>query len=273
MKQKLRKQIVLHHKRKADGSCVYLYIPIMFLIIWVLIYVTIYLRAMDVVSSNYKTSIDNANLAVTVANSDVLLHKGRVGIVACSETGSTTLMNHDEVTKVSKLFESYEKVLQSNIGLDDTFTFKGGTCGWAGDMLASGTVKIDVFQIYDIAPDNTVYMYEITDVSSHLTASAVQGKIKKSVAGTITKDADGNVISTSVRTPENTLVTDCTIYSKVSFPVKASGIANLEDGNIEGIDADSKNYIEGKMRVSSSSTTSLKTSTAFDDLNGNGWFQ
>jgi len=42
---------------------------------------------------------------------------------------------------------------------------------------------------------------------------------------------------------------------------------------MEGIDADSKDYLEGKMRVSTSSTTSLKTSDAFKDLNGNGWFQ
>lgn len=267
-----RKGHVKFCRRKTDGSSVYVYIPIVFLIVWILIYVSLYLRAMETLSSNYKTSIDTANLSITVANSDVLLHEGRLGIVACSEDGSISDMTANEKAKVGKLFESYEKTLQSNIGLDDTFTFKGGTCGWAGDMLASGTVVIDMFIIYDIAPDNTVYEYKIDNIGSYTSASGVQEKIKKRVAGTVTTDADGNVTASSIRTPERTLITDCTVYSKVSFPVKAPGIVNLDHGDEEGIDADSKDFIDGKMRVSTSSTTSLKTSTSFDGLNGNGWF-
>lgn len=272
------KQERLRHKKrlfkqKKNGSSVYIYIPIVFLLVWVLIYVSVYIRAADTLYENYKTSIDNANLSVTIANSDVLLHDGRLGIVALSDDGSVTEMNAKEKAKVGKLFESYEKVLQSNVGLDESFTFKGGTCGWAGDMLASGTAVIDTFVIYDIALDDTVYSYEISAVESYKTASEIQTKIKKRVAGSVTRDSNGDVNSTTAKTPENTLVTDCTVYSKVSFPVKASSIANLSDGNMEGIDADSKDYLEGKMRVSTSSTTSLKTSDAFKDLNGNGWFQ
>ena len=182
-----------------------------------LIYVSVYIRAADTLYENYKTSIDNANLSVTIANSDVLLHDGRLGIVALSDDGSVTEMNAKEKAKVGKLFESYEKVLQSNVGLDESFTFKGGTCGWAGDMLASGTAVIDTFVIYDIAPDDTVYSYEISAVESYKTASEIQTKIKKRVAGSVTRDSNGDVNSTTAKTPENTLVTDCTVYSKVSF--------------------------------------------------------
>lgn len=273
MRREWKRQKTKVSKRKADGSSIYIYIPMVFLLICVLIHINLYLRVADTLYENYKTSIDAANLSITVSNNDALLHDGRLGIVACSTDGSTTEMNTSEETRVGKLFESYEKTLQSNIGLDNTFAFKGGTCGWAGNIVTSGTVEIDMFLIYDIAPDNTVYAYEINNVKSYQSASAIQTKIKKRVAGKVTKDAEGNVTGTTVRTPENTLVTDCTVYSKVSFPVKASDIASLNDGKMDENDADNQEYLDGKMRVSTSATTSLKTGTAFEDLDGNGWFR
>ena len=181
-------------------------------------------------------------------------------------------MEPNEKAKVLKLFESYEKALQSNIGLTNSFSFEGGTCGWAGNMLTAGTARIETFKIYDIAPDDTVYVYSIDNVNQYLDASAASSKLTKRVAGKVTRDSDGKVIRTTVKTPERTLVTDCTVYSKVSFPAKAPGIVNLENEVKDEVSAETKDYLDGKMRVTSSSTTSLKASDAFDSLNGNGWF-
>lgn len=274
MKQKCgRRNVSFLYKKKADGSSVYMFIPIVFLFIWILMYVNIYMRATDTVSDNYNTSIDAANLTITVANSDVLLHKGRLGIVALSSDGSVTDMNSAEKEKVGKLFESYERSLQSNVGLNDSFQFSGGTCGWAANFISSDSAVIDTFLIYDVAPDDTIYVYEISDVKGYLSAKKAEDKVTKRVAGHITRDSAKKITGSSARTPENTLITDCTVYSKVSFPVKTPGIANLGYVKEEDIDADAKDFMDSKMRVSSSATTSLKSSTAFEDLNGNGWFR
>lgn len=79
-----------------------------------LIYVSVYIRAADTLYENYKTSIDNANLSVTIANSDVLLHDGRLGIVALSDDGSVTEMNAKEKAKLEnslKVTKKYFKVM------------------------------------------------------------------------------------------------------------------------------------------------------------------
>ena len=112
------KQERLRHKKrlfkqKKNGSSVYIYIPIVFLLVWVLIYVSVYIRAADTLYENYKTSIDNANLSVTIANSDVLLHDGRLGIVALSDDGSVTEMNAKEqkLENSLKVTKKYFKVM------------------------------------------------------------------------------------------------------------------------------------------------------------------
>ena len=259
----------LFRKQKANGSSIYMYIPIIFLLIWILIFVNIYLRAADTVSDNYKTSLDAANLSITLVNTDVLLHKGRIGIVALSEEGSTTNMTNAERNKVQSLFEIYERVLQSNIGLNNDFSFQGGTCGWASNILASGGLTIDDFIIYDIAPDDTIYAYRIYDVSNY----TVSPSVSKNVAGKLTRDAGGNITGTNVRTPENILVTDCTLYTSISFPMEAPGITRFPWVNYNTLEDGVKEFINGEKRASTSSTTSLKTSNAFGNLNGNGWFQ
>lgn len=45
-------------------------------------------------------------------------------------------------------------------------------------MLASGTAVIDTFVIYDIAPDDTVYSYEISAVESYKTASKYRQRLR-----------------------------------------------------------------------------------------------
>lgn len=256
-------------KCKAKGSSIYVLIPILFFLTWILIYVNIYMRAADTVSDNFKTSIDTANLSVTVANADVLLHKGRIGIVALSQDGDDSLSN-EEKYKVQTLFQSYEKALQSNVGLDNDFNFRGGSCGWASNLMTSGTLTIDTFIIYDIAPDDTIYEYKITGVNKYKSSPTVS----KSVAGTLLRNASGKIIGTTAKTPENILVTDCTVYSSVSFPVRAPGIASMDWVNYTDVrsDAEMAEFIDGNKRVSKSSTTSLKTSDSFEELNGNGWF-
>ena len=257
-------------KRKADGSSIYLIIPVLFLLIWILIYVNMYTRAADTVSDNFKTSLDAANLSVTLANTDVLLHRGRIGIVALSEEGSTTISS-EEIAKVRSLFRSYEKVLQSNVGLNDDFSFSGGSCGWASNMLASGNLVIDEFIIYDIAPDDTVYAYKISGIGLYTETPTVT----RSVAGSLTRDLSGKISGTTAKTPENTLVTDCTVYSKVSFPMSPPGIVNMTwvDYSDARTDPDTADFLDGNKRVSRSSTTSLKTSDSFQELNGNGWYR
>ena len=51
------KQERLRHKKrlfkqKKNGSSVYIYIPIVFLLVWVLIYVSVYIRAADTLYEN-----------------------------------------------------------------------------------------------------------------------------------------------------------------------------------------------------------------------------
>lgn len=256
---------------KKDGSISYFLVPLVFLLLVVLIYVNIYMRSADTMSENYKSSIDTANLSVTTVNLPELLSKNTFSI-----TGHVTkqgAMSPEEYNAIAKTFVNWENVLMSNIGLKNDFSFSGGTCGWAGSIMASGPARVDSFTLYDFVLDQVdglgqyhyhVYKYKISDVNSYSSSPAVTKTLVNDPSGIpaeVVRDANGEVISTTANI-DGLSITGPTLHTEVSFPVKAPlGLTNNMYGQKAGNQANSdmKTFLNGNMRVMKSSTTALET--------------
>jgi len=251
-------------KQKEQGSSLYLMIPSILLIIVILILMNTYLRAADVVEDNFKTSLDAATLAATVVDLDWLVQEDKISIIG--ETSDSTILASDEENMVRKRFATFEKTLQSNIGLREDFTFEGGTCGWAANLLVAnkivdglevpGSLIIDSFIIYEIVNTN-VYSYTVSNITEYTSLPIVN----KSLVGTVTKDTNNNILTSTATTPEGTPIMCPTIYATASFPIEPPGFANLDWVDYESVTGDEEiaNFVKGGKYVSRSSTTGLKS--------------
>lgn len=258
-KRKIRNKMLI----KQNASSVSIFVPVVILLIAILFCTNNYMRAADIVADNFKTSLDAANLATTVVNVEKMVHEGSLSIIG--EIQDNTNLSSYETYIVQKRFVTYEKTLQSNIGLTDGFSFQGGTCGWAaGQIVATknengvnkkGTLIIDSFIIYDITETN-VYAYEVTNVTDYTETPA----INKTLAGTVTRDSGGKVVSTTAFTPEGIEVVTPTVYSKVSFPIAPPKIVHFEWVDYSSVKSNPEvaEYINGDKWVSKTSTTSIK---------------
>ena len=257
--------------KENGSSSLYFIIPVVLILMVVIFNANMYIRAADTVDDNFKTSLDAANLAATIVNMEQMLNTGEIRILG-PITDNTTL-SADEKTMVQKRFVTFEKALMSNVGLksDADFTFSGGTCGWSAGMLASGSLIIDEFTIYELT-ETKVYAYTISNITGYTETPTVY---KILCNGTITR-TNGKVTGSTVYAADGTLITDPTIYSKVSFPVEPPGFINVNFVDMSTVTPGSEidQFIKGTKRVSKDSVTSLKIGkdSIFNAVNGNGWF-
>lgn len=253
-------KIYFKKSAKGKGSSIYVYIPIVLLFFIILFYINTYDRAAEVVADNLKTSIDSATLSSTTVNMDQLLNENILEINGFATQGGTWSSDGKEKENVIKHFVKFENALQTNVGLDDTFMFSGGTCGWGAGFISNTNqprvFQIDQYTIYEII-DNTIVSYNIENVSRR----TLDPPIVKKVEGTVTRDPDGKVIDSTVYTPGNHKVVDPTIYVSTSFPIRPLALFSsgewLDQTGIT--DPDMQKYLAGTLRVSKSSTTSIKT--------------
>lgn len=246
MKKKIRKWML----SKSRASSIYLYIPMIMLIMICMIYINTYTRAADTVSDNLKGSIDAANLAASTINMEAFLNDfNNFEITGCASTGA---MTEEEIFQATKRFITYEKALQDNVGLTDSFSFQGGTCGWAANFISSGNMRIDRFIVYDVIGGrngNTIVAYDMNHAVTSYTESPV-----------FTKYIVGRIGDSQTVTPGGNIVDCPTIYSEVSFPLQSAGMfrssffTNPEQINSQ----EDVDYINGRKRVSRSSVTGIR---------------
>lgn len=266
--------------KKKSGSVVYFLTPMVAILIAILIYVNVYMRSVDTMVDNYKTSLDGANLAVTVIDSPEYTRSRTMTVLGDTSEGVLTTA---EKSSFDETFTLWEDALTKNVGLTDTFEFSGGTCGWAGNVLASGSVRIDEFALYDLAfsdydheTGQTTYVvmkYTVENVEGYTTSPNVnKTQLTDSYgnAAIIIRDGNGNLVSTTAMA-EGKLISGPTLHTEISFPVKAAlGLVRMnnfvdDDKNVltdtDGteLSEDVKTYINGDQRIVKSSTTSLKT--------------
>lgn len=255
-------------KRKKEGSISYFFMPMVFLLCAVLIYVNMYMRSVDTMSDNYKSSLDAANLSVTTVNLPRLLSGNVFSLLGDTSAGSLT---DKETASFNEKFKDWEEVLQNNVGLTDEFAFSGGTCGWAGDFLASGTVKVDRYSLYDFVLKEVdtsgnyhyyVICYETKDITKYTTNPQIRKTPLKDSSGNLAeviRDKNGNVKS-STAVAEGVTITGPTLHTEVSFPAKAPlGLTDSSFGTNAAQDDKAKEFLSGNMRVKKTSTTSLET--------------
>lgn len=262
--KRIQRKIKNDRQDKAEGSSIYIFIPMVFLFTVIFFYLNVYMRAADTVSDNLKSSLDSSTLSATIVNMDQLITDGKLqinGYATASATWNPQVYTDTdgktwtEQSIMIQRFISFEKSLQSNVGLKDDFSFQGGTCGWAADFIGDNKnakrFAIDSFIVYDIV-DNNVVSYSISNVSAY-TARPV---ITKAVVGSVTKGPNNKVITSTAKTPENVVIKEPTIYAKVSFPVKEASI--FADPTWVGPELASQSSSRS-FRVSKSSTTKIKS--------------
>ena len=246
MKKKEKKRIL----SKARGSSIYLYVSMLLLIMVCMLYLNTYTRAADIVSDNIKSSLDAANLAASTINMETFLNDFKnFEITGYASAGP---MSAEENIQVTKRFIAYEKALEDNVGLTNSFAFKGGTCGWAADFISNGGLQIDRFIVYDViggTDGDTIVAYDISNAVTSYTENPV---FSKYVVGKI-----GDPLTV---TPDGEPVGCPTIYSKVSFPLKSATLfqSSFFTDTKKITSQDDKDYANGDKRVSRSSTTGIK---------------
>lgn len=145
--------------RKAEASSLYIWVLFIFLLMVMFCSLSFFLRATDILSDNLKTSLDASNLAATTINVDSFVQEGHFGIIGDIDTSAPNDASENEKKIFKEKFRIFQDALMSNVGLDENFNFSGGTCGWAGNYLSSGSLTIKKFIIYEVR-DNFVYEYK-----------------------------------------------------------------------------------------------------------------
>ena len=243
----MMKQIKINHK--SEGSSIYIWMPIIFIIMFLMLYLGLYSRSANIVSDNLKTSLDTATLAATTVDINGFLETNLLGFIG-NVTDDVTITDKER-SEVLKKYTIFQTALMENIGLDNEFNFKGGTCGWAGDFISSGPLKLDSFTIYEVI-NNHVYAYEINDIG----AKNISPAITKSSCGNVgiakTKEfisSDGRKITKEITQP--------IILAKVEFPANTGFLINsiykllYDEESVEGIN--------NELIVSKYSITELKS--------------
>lgn len=235
--------------KKEEGSSIYIWITNIFLLLITLISLSMFQRSADTLSDNLKTSLDTANLAATTVNVEEWLKKDKFGIVGCaSDTPGCTAKEREMVIK---RYNTFQTALMENVGLTNNFEFSGGTCGWAGNYISSGTLKIDKFIIYEIVNDN-VYSYTVENITSYTSQPNVIKKYCGKVGTAKTEEfthKQNKVITKTIDGP--------IILSKVEFPIDFGFLMNhvfcaFYDGS-------KGNPIDETLTVSMDGITEIKT--------------
>ena len=255
-------------KKKKEGSISYFFMPLVFLLCAILIYVNVYMRSVDTMADNYKSSLDAANLSVTTVNLPRLLNGNVFSILGTTSEGK---LSDKEKNAFNEKFTDWEEVLENNVGLTSAFAFSGGTCGWAGDFLSNGNMQIDRYTLYDFVLTEIdsseryhyqVMRYEVKNITKHVTNPSITKTVVKDSHGNpaeVIRDKDGNIISSNA-VAEGVTITGPTLHTEISFLAKAPlGLTNNSFSGDANNDADLNTFLSGNMRVKKTSTTSLET--------------
>lgn len=206
-------------KKKQSGSSIYIWIAIIFLTLVMFFSVSLFERSADTLSDNLKTSLDSANLAATTVNMDRWLENGRPNITGYNV--SETTLSEEEKNSILKRYTTYQQALMDNVGLDNDFSFKGGTCGWAGNYVSSGTLTIKDFIVYDVINDD-VYSYTISNIKS----KTENPTIEKSYIGKVgaAKTIEYYALNGDKESKE---ITNPMVLSEIEFPVNIRFLRNI----------------------------------------------
>lgn len=217
MKRKQKQLLKKRFLRKEKGSNLYIWAMTAFLLLFSMFSLSFYERSADTISDNLKTSLDAATLAATTYNMEKLTKEDSFGVTGCVYNGAS--LTEDERAMVLKRYEVFQEALMNNVGLDDNFNFKGGTCGWACNFISSGGLTVKSFVIYDIV-ENSVYSYRIEDISSKTSSPA----ITKSYCGEV-----GNAKTEPFLAKDKIIQPDITspvLLAKIQFPVNTKIMTN-----------------------------------------------
>lgn len=256
-------------KRKKEGSISYFFMPLVFLLCTILIYVNVYMRAVDTMADNYKSSLDAANLSVTTVNLPRLLNGNVFSILGTTAEGK---LSNKEKNAFNEKFTDWEEVLESNVGLTSSFAFRsGGTCGWAGCALSNGKMQVDRYTLYDFVLTEIdsseryhyqVMRYEVKNITKHVVNPSITKTVVKDSHGNpaeVIRDKDGNIISSNA-VAEGVTITGPTLHTEISFLARAPlELTNTSFGSDANNNADLNTFLSGNMRVKKTSTTSLET--------------
>ncbi len=209
MKRVLKKILT----KKNRGSSIYILSSIFLLILLFLFSASFYLRAVDTVADNFKTSLDTATLSATVVDLDSWeATHNNFKIIASAKDGALTSKERQEVIK---LFKVYQQSLEDNVGLTKDFNFKGGTCGWALHVIAKEkTFRIEDFKIYQNV-DSRVYEYSI---SGPLKEETQYPTISKQYIGELGSTAKTPLVTENGKAVQK-VIEYPSIYSATSFDI------------------------------------------------------
>ena len=243
-----------------------------FFIIIIIFYSTLYVNSAKKSSQNLKSSNDFATLAVTLADLDSAMIDSDITMF---DSDSTAL------AEVQRIFVNYEKMLMTNIGLNNDFSFNNsGTLAFCGPFVASGNFRIDSFDLYNTtlqadygnAKVYTVTRYTISNVSSYTEYPVISSED----AGTITVDSKTNKVTYSLAEDDlGNALEGPTVITTVSFPIKgpaflsSNSLTNTvyfdDDGNVVENTSSTPTYsykvnelINGTYRLTKRSETSVK---------------
>lgn len=241
-------------KKKAGGAINYMISLMALLLIAVLFLLGLYFRNVGRLSVLVSDSIDASNLATAVIDSNTYGQTNNYfRLIGSAQLSSS--VSAEETDAFNKHLNLYTTALKQNLGLDDSFRFlSGGPAGFAVNQFIGGysggnnpvdkKAVINQFSIYDIVLDKSTSEYAIVEYTAYdimgadtlLTSGQIQKTVYRDGIGcTITLNPDLETLNSStVSTPDRTLVLNPTVYSKVSFRLKAPSIYDSNFFNPSG---------------------------------------
>lgn len=235
-------------RKKEKGAINHIMSLMAILLIAVLFLCGMYFRNIEKLSILTADSVDASNLATAVVDSNIYGQTENYFRII----GPATLENgvsQKEAEAFNKHLGIYTTSLRQNLGLNEGFVFSpNGPAGYAvnqfiggyngGDNIEDKRIVIDQFSVYDIVLDKStgagalncaVVEYtatNITDANTYISPLQIQKTIYRNGDGcSITLNPAKETLSAStITTPDGTVVVNPTVYSKISFRLKAPSI-------------------------------------------------
>lgn len=248
-------------RKKEKGAINHMTSLMAILLIAVLFSCGMYFRNIEKLSILAADSVDASNLATAVVDSNIYgqtYNYFRIIGPATLENG----VSQEEADAFNEHLGIYATSLRQNLGLNEGFVFSSsGPAGFAvnqfiggysgGDAAGDKRIVIDQFSVYDIVLDKStgtgtsnyaVVEYtatNITDANTYLSPLQIQKTIYRNGDGcSIALNPIKETLSAStITTPDGTVVVNPTVYSKISFRLKAPSIYESRFFNPSGNNA------------------------------------
>lgn len=234
--------------KKAEGSINHFLSLMALLLIAVIFLFGMYYRNIGKLSILASDSVDASNLASAVVDTNVYGQTNNYfRIIGSAQLNNS--VSQSEADDFNKRLNIYINTLQQNLGLDNGLGFcSGGPAGFAVDQFIGGynggndasdkKVVIDQFSIYDIVlekngdsivTDYAIVEYTATNISSagvNLLPTQIQKTIYRNGAGSslsLNRNTE-TLASSTVMSPDGTLIINPSVYSKISFRLRAPSV-------------------------------------------------